>query len=118
MRFARLVVAALLFGASAVVSADEGAACSAASELECINSTACKLEQTTPHGPYVCRASRGRCEASFRQAGDDDIRKLCEATAGCEFKPGSCFCPPNVVCVCGGGPPAQCVERSKIAGGH
>jgi hypothetical protein len=97
---------------SACTLAQEHKACSAYSELDCIRSTECKLQQTGEHGKYVCRDSVGRCELGFRQAGDGDIRKDCEAMPGCHFEPGSCFCPPNVACVCGGGPPAQCVERT------
>jgi hypothetical protein len=69
--------------------------------------------QTGEHGKYICRAAVGRCEIGFRQAGDGDIKKDCESKAGCEFKWANCYCPPNLNCTCGGGPPAQCVERGK-----
>ena len=87
--------------------------CGTYSELDCIRSAECKLEQAGERGKYACRESVGRCELGFRQAGEGDIRKDCEAIPGCRFEPGSCFCPPNVNCVCGGGPPAQCIERAK-----
>ena len=87
--------------------------CSEFSELDCIHSTECKLEQAGERGKYACRAATGHCELGFRQAGDGDIRKVCEAIPGCQFEPGSCYCPPNVACFCGGGPPAQCTERPK-----
>ena len=93
---------------------DAGAVCGDMGELECINSTACKLEQLAPHGKYVCRESLGRCEHGFRQSGEGDIQKLCEANAGCVFQSASCYCPPNLQCACGGGPPAQC-RASKAA---
>jgi len=95
------------------ILAQEHKTCSAYSELDCIHSTECKLELTGEHSKYVCRESVGRCESGFRQAGDGDIREACESMPGCQFEPGSCFCPPNVACVCGGGPPAQCVEHAK-----
>ena len=98
---------------SACTLAQEHKVCGAYSELDCIRSTECKLEQAGERGKYVCRESVGRCESGFRQAGDGDIRKDCESMPGCQFEPGSCYCPPNVACVCGGGPPAQCTERAK-----
>jgi hypothetical protein len=91
--------------------ADEAKPCDQLSELDCIHSTVCKLEQTAKHGGYICRAARGRCESGFRQAGEGDIKKLCESQPGCVFKYPECFCPPGLACECGGGPPAQCVER-------
>jgi hypothetical protein len=109
----RWLIALLTLCASAVVHAQDPKSCSESSELECIHSPHCTLVQTVEHGAYTCRAARGRCEIGFRQAGEGDIRADCEAKPGCEFKPASCFCPPNVQCVCGGGPPAQCVERGK-----
>ena len=87
--------------------------CTEYSELECVRSAKCTLVQTAKHGGYVCRAAQGRCEIGFQQVSDGDIRKDCESKAGCEFKAASCYCPPNLNCVCGGGPPAQCVERAK-----
>jgi hypothetical protein len=93
-----------------VCIADAAAVCGDMGELECINSTSCKLELIAPHGKYVCRESLGRCEHGFRQAGNGDIQKLCEANAGCVFQPGNCYCPPNLECACGGGAPAQCHE--------
>ena len=109
----RTFSALLAYALSACVSAQEHQACSTYSELDCIHRTECKLEQAGEYGKYVCRASVGRCESGFGQAGEGDIRKVCESIPGCRFEPGSCFCPPDVNCVCGGGPPAQCSERTK-----
>jgi len=94
-------------------AAQEHKTCGAYSELDCIHSTECKLEYAGEHGKYVCRNSIGRCELGFRQAGEGDIRKDCESMPGCQFEPGSCYCPPNVACFCGGGPPPQCTEHAK-----
>jgi hypothetical protein len=91
----------------------EAKSCAQSTELECIQSTKCTLIQTGVHGNYVCRDSVGRCETGFRQVADYDIQKDCESKPGCEFKAANCFCPPKLNCTCGGGPPAQCVERSK-----
>ena len=106
-----LALSGLLLSACAL--AQEHKACSTYSELDCIRSTECKLEQAGERGKYLCRESAGRCELGFRQAGDGDIRKDCESMPGCQFEPASCFCPPNLNCACGGGPPAQCTERTK-----
>ena len=110
---ARITLMLLGFSLNACALAQEHKSCSAYSELDCIRSSECKLQQLGEHGKYVCRESVGRCEHGFRQAGDGDIRQDCEAIPGCQFEPGNCFCPPNVACVCGGGPPAQCFERAK-----
>ena len=91
----------------------EGKACSETTELECLQSTQCTLVQTQVHGKYTCREAAGHCETGFRQSADHDIQKDCEAKPGCVFKIANCFCPPNLNCACGGGPPAQCVEKKK-----
>jgi len=98
---------------NAATPAQESKPCNEYSELECTRSSQCTLVQTGQHGGYACRAAQGRCETGFRQVSDGDIQKDCEAKPGCEFKPASCYCPPNLECVCGGGPPAQCRERTK-----
>jgi len=93
--------------------AEDSKPCSESTELECVHSTQCKLVQAQEHGKYVCRAAVGRCEIGFRQVSDGDIQKDCESKTGCQFKGANCYCPPNLNCRCGGGPPAQCVERKK-----
>lgn len=113
------LIATVLFAAGACLCAANGAAadepktCAQLDQLECAGSTTCKLEQLSVHGNYRCREARGRCETGFRQAGEGDIKQLCESKPGCEFKPANCYCPPNLNCFCGGGPPAQCVESGK-----
>jgi len=91
----------------------EAKPCSASSELECLNSDRCTLVQTREHGPYVCRDAVGHCEIGFRQARHGDIQKDCESKPGCKFVRPECFCPPDLACTCGGGPPPQCVEGGK-----
>lgn len=80
-------------------------------ELQCINSAESTLilvgEMT---GEYMCRPSEGSCEPGFRQR--TDTEESCEAKKGCVFIPGFCYCSPDLVCFCGGGPPPQCVEGS------
>jgi hypothetical protein len=107
---------ALFFGClliPVVAAGSEGKSCSQATELECIQSTQCTLVQTQVREKYTCRDSVGRCETGFRQSADHNIQKDCEAKPGCEFKAAKCYCPPDLLCFCGGGPPAQCVEGKK-----
>jgi len=55
---------------------------------------------------YRCVAGGDTCRKGFRQ----DRRETCSDKPGCRFVPaGPCYCPPDVVCVCGGGPPPDCV---------
>ena len=96
-----------------IAACAEPASCSEATEHECLQSTQCTLVQTRVHGKYTCRTAIGHCEIGFRQSADYDIQNDCEAKLGCVFKIANCFCPPNLTCACGGGPPAQCVERKK-----
>jgi len=116
MVFVTLAVTASLCSGTAL-HAQESAACAQLTELECIGSSVCTLEQVAAHGKYRCREARGRCETGFRQAGEGDIKQQCESRPGCAFNPGNCYCPPNLNCFCGGGPPPQCVESGaqKIA---
>jgi len=91
----------------------EPASCNTATEQECIESAKCTLVQNGEHGKYTCRDAIGHCEIGFRQAGaHEDIKQTCEAKPGCEFHGANCYCPPGLECFCGGGPPAQCVERT------
>ena len=81
--------------------------CDAMSESQCIDSSECTLVLASPQPPdYTCVAARNACEQGFVQRTGDATS--CEATQGCKFVPGECYCPPDLVCVCGGGPPPQC----------
>jgi hypothetical protein len=83
--------------------------CDDLTELQCIDSGECTLilvsEMT---GEYACRPAEGLCEPGFLQR--SDTAQSCEAREGCSFVPGVCYCPPDLVCFCGGGLPPQCVE--------
>ena len=88
--------------------------CGALSELPCINSSACTLVLADGGvGVYLCREAADACERGFRQR--TDTRAACEAKPGCRFVPGVCYCPPDVTCVCGGGPPPRCESASENA---
>jgi hypothetical protein len=93
--------------ASPPPSSSEGA-CSSLKELACIDSADCTLAVAEGSREYFCRDAEGPCETGFRQRGDG--ADACEAKPGCRFVPGRCYCSPDVTCICGGGPPPQCVE--------
>ena len=92
-------------GSEAIESASAG--CAALSELACIDSAECTLRQV--EGGYACTDPRSDCEIGFVQRGGR--REDC-AGEGCVYQPANCYCAPDVTCVCGGGPPAQCVAAS------
>ena len=76
-------------------------------ETRCLESPDHVLElQRSAFSEYRCRKAANYCEQGFVQSlhGQD----ACEAKPGCAYQPGECYCPPDVVCVCGGGPVSQC----------
>ncbi|WP_455375162.1 hypothetical protein [Kaarinaea lacus] len=83
--------------------------CSTLSISACLKSKECTLELDVANAQYQCRTAAGYCESAFSQA--EDTKENCEARAGCKFVPATCFCHPDVECVCGGGPPAMCVPE-------
>ena len=84
--------------------------CQQLSEQDCFRSAACTLTKDNSTNGYQCRPAKDHCELLFRQS--VDTRETCEAKAGCEYVPSSCYCPPGVACICGGGEPAQCRSRN------
>jgi len=108
-RTALLVSASLLLIPSA---ASANGPCTERSELQCIDSSDCTLQQLGPPGSeYTCSESTHPCEKDFRQR--SGTRKECEAKGGCVYVPQSCYCAPDVLCVCGGGPPRQCLPETN-----
>lgn len=86
-------------------------ACFAATESECIASPECTLFLSGGTQPsYRCREAVGPCETGFVQL--DGSADSCESKPGCGFEPANCYCAPGLVCVCGGGPPAQCTAQA------
>lgn len=77
--------------------------CARLGQGDCIRSPACTLDPVEGGG-YACRAAAGPCEEGLLQSD----RAACEARTGCVWDPGQCYCPEDVVCVCGGGPPPTC----------
>jgi len=72
---------------------------------DCLVSLQCTL--TTKDKGYICRKARNHCEQDFSQK--TGTAEQCTTKPNCQFIPGKCFCPPDVICVCGGGPPRMCV---------
>ncbi len=85
--------------------------CAAMSVKRCLFSDACVVEQGEDK-QYACRDAANQCEAGFVQSVGDP-KKTCEAKTDCTFVAASCFCPPGVTCVCGGGSPSACVARER-----
>jgi hypothetical protein len=69
----------------------------------CIDSTSCTLEQGGD-GAYTCRAAEGACEENLAQSD----QAACEAREICLWEAARCYCPEDVECICGGGPPPTC----------
>jgi hypothetical protein len=95
--------------------------CSSLTRLHCHASKDCFLDHAKPYH-YSCREKRGPCEVDLLQTDEAG----CRARPGCEWDPGSCYCPfagygetavpdppsrQGAACACGGGPPARCKER-------
>ncbi|WP_143534401.1 hypothetical protein [Roseovarius albus] len=73
-----------------------------------------------------CIAPWDRCQIGFAQAilntSGTQIDRLqsqktvaqCHSQTGCAYVPaGECFCPPDVLCVCGGGEPPNCLPSTE-----
>jgi hypothetical protein len=77
--------------------------CAELDEAGCYESDRCVVDLITRTLLYECRPAENECEQGFIQAKGE---KTCDS--GCGFIPASCYCPPDVTCVCGGGPPSAC----------
>ncbi len=92
-------------------------ACPELDRAACTASPAC-ISVLAEDKSYQCRQIANECQA-FRQSRfhangaldtSYDVKAACEARNGCSFVPGGpCYGPPGVTCVCGGGPPPDCV---------
>lgn len=81
--------------------------CAALGELACLAPNDCVLVAAGESGDgYVCRPAENDCERDFDQRNPD--ADACAAREGCTYDGGSCYCPPDVTCICGGGPPPRC----------
>jgi hypothetical protein len=81
--------------------------CASMAAKPCLYSKACMWERDDKR-LYSCRDAVNDCENGFAQEGDQ-VKSSCTDKPGCEYKSASCFCPPGVTCVCGGGTPAACL---------
>lgn len=84
--------------------------CVSLSETECLKSPDHTLVQPDGELHYECKAARNDCEKGFVQMEQGPAE--CNVKTSCEFVPGECYCPPDLQCFCGGGPPGSC--RSKL----
>lgn len=92
---------------------DPGPQCAQKNELECYRARpSCVLEQVGPKDKrtYICRDPRNACEKLSHDA--------CQKDAKCAWDPGFCYCPPNMMCYCGGGPPSQCRRTQDLCDGE
>jgi len=80
--------------------------CALRDELDCLRLGGCVLEQSPDTGAYLCRDPLNPCEAVDGACFDD--------LYACEWFPGFCYCPPDVLCGCGGGPPPACRAPDQI----
>ena len=101
--------AATIFAATSIAIAADSESCESLTELACIKSPACTLVQVETNS-YRCRPATGKCELGFLQWGEKQ-KENCESKPDCKYVPGSCYCPPDVICRCGGGRPPQCVKQ-------
>jgi len=108
-RNATFVFTVLLLWTVCAKSADQ---CEQLTELQCIESGTCTLEQTGGRdSDYRCRAAKNFCEEGFNQRTGRE--EECESRSGCVYQPQECYCSPDVLCLCGGGPPATCTLKVK-----
>lgn len=76
-------------------------ACAPLEPTPCLEAPLCVLYQEPLGRQYRCRELEHPCE---RHGGE----QLCVAEAGCAWSPGYCYCPPEIDCDCGDGPPPVC----------
>ncbi len=97
--------------------AETSEACAELSEKGCLDSATCTLvPQAEAQRGYLCREARPPCETDFKQG--TDRAEDCVAKSGCTFDPGRCYCAPDVVCICGGGPPPRCIPEGSADSGE
>ena len=69
---------------------------------------------TTVNGCSNLLAEKDHCSMVNPVSHEDvEIHKNnCEMRKECKYiPPGSCYCPPGIKCICGGGEPPKCVPR-------
>jgi hypothetical protein len=97
----QMAVVALLSGLSAPTLADAALDCTKLKQLECMTERKCVRVR------FSCEATTDPCEIAWQEL--HGTQASCEAMTNCRFIPREpCYCPPNVVCKCGGGAPDRC----------
>lgn len=112
---AALVLACVPVAGAAQSTPDQS--CATFEIPECLSSTQCMLVSGSAGGPYLCVPPWDRCQIDYQQlrgwSWEDKPAARCELRKGCAFvQPGPCYCPPDVACFCGGGPPPDCQMAS------
>lgn len=100
----------MMFSLPAMATKDYLGSCSELGEKACNIAGNCVLEQSEDK-TYRCRSPQNECEENWNK--QRSPKESCEATAGCVFVPASCYCPPDVVCICGGGNPPACKKKQE-----
>ncbi len=84
--------------------------CGRLSEADCWKARpTCVLVYGGKQDAYICRASQNECERLDASA--------CTKAGQCFYDPGFCYCPPELTCGCGGGPPPLCQLPSALCEG-
>jgi len=104
--------AVLAISMSACTANDVFSGARTMSDGQCLRSESHTLHRTDDG--YVCLPAVSVCEDGFAQGSDKP--SVCTAISGCTYVPGDCYCPPdpNVICICGGGEPPQCIWGGAI----
>jgi len=99
------IILIFLFAASSISSANE---CVSLNEQSCLESKTCLLKQK-PDKTYSCIKAIAKCEIGFIQWGENS-ESSCTNKNECRYISANCYCAPKVICRCGGGKPAMCVN--------
>ncbi len=100
-----LAVQILMLGLLSVfifsVNAEEVSVC------EKLYQKACMEEPRCAYTGKFCRPTNDPCEIAWLEL--EGTLASCESMTACDYiKAEQCYCPPDVICVCGGGAPEQC----------
>ncbi len=117
----------VMTGGTPMPSQAQSLACVDRDLVSCVGSSDCMLSSIANQTASMCTTPVDRCQIGFRQSIldatgqtiDNELQQVtiqqCKARIGCAYVPAEqCYCPPDVVCVCGGGAPPTCVEMPNV----
>lgn len=78
--------------------------CDGLARDKCRATSGCFLDYSGQPDGYLCRLAKDDCERLTSSGG----QSACESNSSCTWSPGSCYCPADMNCFCGGGPPPMC----------